>query len=242
MRRRKYSNSSTNCPKNVVRSKIPEDTLMESQSIYTEQCQTIKSAEVLYSVKDHFLQVKSVLDVKGHFYVPKSIIKKLSDFPDHLTDIETTLCYNQMVYAFLYHVIKSGLAKQILAESGFTQTDLAKFRDDSVLRRLNMYKTYLLRGGDPSKLVALDMFRLIARLSEIDPVMLRDIQFMLSFIIGKDDVKFWKPIEITNSIQGCVTLKRYIVKRPDLIFINTSYDFEGGKAVGDVMLAILFSK
>lgn len=240
--RRKTRKATIKIPKKVRKSQIPKQTILETNSIYTEQCRTIKSAEVLYNVDEHFICIKAELDVKGHFYVSRKIIEALSQFPDHFTDIEATLCYNQMVYTFLYHVIKSGLAGQILSESKFKQMNLAHFKDDSVIRRINMYKSYLLRGGDPTKIMSLDMFRLVARLSEIQESKLRDVQFMLSFIIGKEHVKFWKPIDITNVIEGSVTLRRYIVKRSDLIFIDTHYDFEHGKAVGDVMLAILFNE
>lgn len=223
---------------NVLRKPIPGDVIEETLKIYIPECRTIKSADVLLGNRNTFVGIESVLNVQGHFYANTSLIKSNVD---HFTDIEATLCYNQMAYAFLFFAIKSGLAMEVIRESGFLHKSLANFRDDSYLKRASMYAYYLSSGGNISEIGSLDVLRLMSRLSEIDPSNLRNIQFMLSFIIGKDKVKFWKPISIDNEFTGRVFLDRYICKRPDLIFLDTYYEFENGKAHGDVLLAIKFN-
>ncbi|MGB9635109.1 MAG: FcoT family thioesterase [Candidatus Micrarchaeia archaeon] len=206
--------------------------------MYTPDCRTIKSAQMLVGRNNTFIGVESVLRVKGHFYADVSLVKSNVD---HFTDIEATLCYNQMAYTLLFFIIKHGLAKEILDSSKFLQKELAYFRDDSLARRIHLWAKFALSGNGPSDINSLDVLRLMSRLGDIDPLNLRDIQFMLSFIIGKDNVKFWKPISINDDFMGYVFINRYICKRPNLIFLDTYYEFEHGKAHGDVMLAIKFN-
>ena len=66
----------------------------------------------------------------------------------------------------------------------------------------------------------------------------KEYQLHSSFIIVLDNVKFWKQIN-PKKFQGQIKLEKIIQKRKDLIFFKTSYDFENGKATGEINLAFL---
>ena len=61
-------------------------------------------------------------------------------------------------------------------------------------------------------------------------------RFQEGLIIGMNNIKFRKPIN-PKEFEGKIKLEKIIPKRDDLIFFNTSYDFENGKATGNVDLA-----
>lgn len=57
------------------------------------------------------------------------------------------------------------------------------------------------------------------------------------FIVGMDEVKFKRAIDTSKQIQGNIELKR-VRKVGDLYVFNTSYDFENGRAKGNIDLAL----
>ena len=63
--------------------------------------------------------------------------------------------------------------------------------------------------------------------------------FTNSFIVGMNNIRFRKPID-PQQFSGQIEIKEIIAKRNNsLYWLKTSYDFEEGKAIGDIELALV---
>lgn len=61
-----------------------------------------------------------------------------------------------------------------------------------------------------------------------------------SYIVGSDNIKYKKPIISTQPFKGVVEVADSMLKKNgELLFLKFKYDFEGGKATGEVMTAIM---
>ena len=81
---------------------------------------------------------------------------------------------------------------------------------------------------------------LIKELGEVSSEEFRKYQLEKSLIVRINNVKFRRQIDATKDFRGRIRINQVIQKRDaTLFFFKTNYDFEEGKATGEIELALV---
>jgi hypothetical protein len=68
------------------------------------------------------------------------------------------------------------------------------------------------------------------------------LQLQNTLIVHVDKMRFKEPISTSNQIHGTVKVEKVIPAKNRLFFFKTAYNFENGKATGEIDLALIRTK